>query len=174
MKTTSDQAVADLPMGCSKAQFLTFIVPTAIDGADTLAGLCAGAAEQAEKVAQDWEILLLNHGGEAGTRAAVEDLLERDPDHVRALHLEAMGRSDALARGYREAKGDFVLTLESDQDNDLAEILPLMERLREQAGGGPAGEARDRWQRILPRGVLRRRIPIGVFRSKTRLAILPV
>ncbi len=82
-----------------------------------------------------------------------------DPDHVRAyIFTESQNRSAALALGYREAKGDLVFTLESDQRDDPRELSRFLERIEWQSVGLEANESNgsnQRWQNILPRGVLR-------------------
>ena len=150
-----------------KVRLLSFIVPSGSDEEGTLQALYDEVREQAGKVAEDWEILFVNHGGEAGTERCIETLSKRDPSHVRPFRVEGGGRSGALAVGYRQARGEYVFTLESDQDNDLREIAPFMRKIVRDAAEGRGGEPRDHWEKILPRSVLRRVVPTPIF-STTR------
>ena len=140
-----------------KVRCLSFIVPTH-DEAWTLRGLYQGIRRQAEAVADDWEILFIDRGSGVTTCRTIEELSRRDPGHVRGdCDCGARSRSDALALGYRMARGVYVFTVEPDLDDDPGEIPRFLERIR---GGGDevetGGEHSDRWRKILPRGVLRR------------------
>lgn len=133
-----------------KLKMLSVIVPTTRDGEEILRSICEGIREQAEEVAHEWELFIVDHGSDEETRRAIADLTEEDC-HVHGLRAMSGGRSSALALGYRHASGEVVLTMESDQDNDVKEIAPLLKRL-----SGDRQTEGDRWQNILPRGVLRR------------------
>ena len=151
---TADQREA--PEASAKIRRLSFIVPT-LDDANGLQGLYEGIRRQAEKVAEDWEVLFVDRGSGETTREVLETLEARDPGHVRSDCAEGLrGYSDALARGYREARGDYVLTVEPEQDDDPAEIPGFFARIRKDEGASPATGDGDRWKKILPRGVLRR------------------
>lgn len=158
---------------CPKVSLLSFIVPTATDAEGALRAMYDEIREQADQVADDWEVLFVDHGVEEKTRGGIEQLLACDPFHVRTLRVEQPDRSDALALGYRQARGEFVFTLEADQDNDVREIAPFMQKISRDRSGETEGG--DRWQKIMPRGVLRRvrasRIPRS---SRGGLTLLPV
>lgn len=150
---TADQRKA--PGASAKIRRLSFIVPT-LDDANGLQGLYEGIRRQAEKVAEDWEVLFVDRGSGETTREVLATLAARDPGHVRSDCGEGLrGYSDALARGYREARGDYVLTVEPEQDDDPAEIPGFFARIRSAECTTANGDG-DRWKKILPRGVLRR------------------
>jgi hypothetical protein len=148
-----------------KVHLLSFVVPATRDSCESLRVLYDAIREEAGKVADNWEILFVHHGVEESTRRAIDELCEMDPSRVFALRAECSERSDALALGYREARGQLVFTLEPDQDNDLHEIVPFLGKLCR--GPLPDGTASfgDRWQKIMPRGVLQRMRRTSMLRS---------
>ncbi|MFP6876716.1 MAG: glycosyltransferase [Roseibacillus sp.] len=144
-------------------------MPTSCDEEETLQSFYDGIREQAEQVAADWELLFVGHGVKEETHRWIARLTEKDPSHVRPFRIRSGARSDALALGYRQARGEVVLTLESDQDNDLKEIAPFLNRIsQDRTSSG------DRWQKILPRGILRRIAPSRMSKStQAPRAMLP-
>jgi len=95
----------------------------------------APLAEKIEKVFAelagcDYECLLVNDGSTDGTRAALDNLAERDP-RFRPLHLvENRGQSAALVAGMRRAEGEYVLTLDGDLQNDPGDFPTVLELLK--------------------------------------------
>lgn len=79
----------------------------------------------------DFEILFVNDGSSDGTRAAMDALAARDP-HVRPLHLARnMGQSAAVYAGLTRGRGDYLLTLDGDLQNDPADFPRFLELLEE-------------------------------------------
>ena len=137
---------------------LSFVVPAPHHLA-TPKDLYKVVREQTERLEANWELLFIDHGRCEKTWLLIQSLVRDDPDHVRAyIFTESQNRSAALALGYREAKGDLVLTLESDQRDDPRELTRFLERIEWQSVSLEANESKgsnQRWQNILPRGVLR-------------------
>jgi glycosyltransferase involved in cell wall biosynthesis len=74
----------------------------------------------------DKEVLLIDDGSTDGSRAIMEDLARRHPE-VRCAFLERnQGKGAALARGFREARGDVVLIQDADLEYDPAEYRALL------------------------------------------------
>jgi len=74
------------------------------------------------------ECLFVDDGSTDGTREVLARLSALDPS-VRPLHLTRnMGQSAALVAGLREARGEFILTLDGDLQNDPCDI-PIFLRL---------------------------------------------
>ncbi|MFP6866379.1 MAG: glycosyltransferase [Roseibacillus sp.] len=137
---------------------LSFVVPAPHHLA-TPKDLYKVVREQTERLEADWELLFIDHGRCEKTWLLIQNLVRDDPGHVRAyIFTESQNRSAALALGYREAKGDLVFSLESDQRDDPRELTRFLERIEWQSVGLEANESNgsnQRWQNILPRGVLR-------------------
>jgi glycosyltransferase involved in cell wall biosynthesis len=115
--------------------------------------------KQTEALHVDWEIVFVNQGQCEMTWLATQRLVRKDAGHVRVFQqTDDQCRSSALALGYREAKGDLVFTIESDQQDDPSEISRFLARIEWESNvfqSGERNDAQQRWQNILPRGVLR-------------------
>ncbi|HNT87054.1 MAG TPA: glycosyltransferase family 2 protein [Candidatus Hydrogenedentes bacterium] len=77
------------------------------------------------------EVLLVNDGSTDGTRAAIDGLASAHPA-VRAVHLARnQGQSAALYAGMTRSRGDYILTIDGDLQNDPADFPRFLELLGE-------------------------------------------
>ena len=78
----------------------------------------------------EYECVFVNDGSKDGTRAELEKLQAADP-HVRPLHLvKNSGQSAAVVAGMRRAKGDYILTLDGDLQNDPCDFPEMLKLLQ--------------------------------------------
>lgn len=98
----------------------------------------------------DLECVFVNDGSTDGTEGAIEAAASAYP-WVRAVHLERnFGQSAALLAGMRESKGDFVLTLDGDLQNDPADLPRIAELLEDyDSVFGVRVNRQDSWVRKL-------------------------
>jgi dolichol-phosphate mannosyltransferase len=97
------------------------------------AGPLAGKMQAvfAELPAYDYECLFVNDGSTDGTRAELERLAAEDP-RMRPVHLKQnRGQSAALIAGMRRARGEYILTLDGDLQNDPADFPRILDLLGE-------------------------------------------
>jgi dolichol-phosphate mannosyltransferase len=93
--------------------------------AEKIAEVFAGLPDYA------YECLFVNDGSTDGTRARLDALAEQDP-RVRPLHLKRnRGQSAALVAGMRRARGEYILTLDGDLQNDPCDFPKMLELLKE-------------------------------------------
>ncbi len=79
----------------------------------------------------DYECLFVNDGSTDGTREALDELAGRNPC-VRPLHLaENCGQSGAMIAGMRRSKGDYVMILDGDLQNDPCDIPEMLRLLKD-------------------------------------------
>jgi glycosyltransferase involved in cell wall biosynthesis len=107
----------------------------------------------AQALGDPYEIVFVNDGSRDGTLARLEAIRAGDPN-LRIVDLDGnFGEAAALSAGFAHARGDVVVTLDGDGQNDPAEIPRLLARL------GPdvdvvSGRRRERkeafWSRVLP------------------------
>ena len=100
-----------------------------------------------------YEIVFVNDGSGDRTLARLLELRARD-GHVRIVDLDGnFGEAAALSAGFAHARGEVVVTLDGDGQNDPADVSALLARL------GPevdvvSGRRRRReepyWSRVLP------------------------
>lgn len=99
------------------------------DEADSLRELHAELVRALEGLGRSFEILYLDDGSRDGSDHVIAELAERDP-RVRGLSFRRnFGKSAALAVGFRMARGDWVLTLDADLQDDPAELHKLVAEL---------------------------------------------
>jgi len=79
----------------------------------------------------DYECLFVNDGSTDGTREQLERARQRNP-RIRPVHLvQNRGQSAALVAGMRRARGEFVLTLDGDLQNDPCDFPKMLDLLKE-------------------------------------------
>lgn len=134
------------------ADSLSFIVP-AMNEVATLETLFAGIRAQAEKITPVWEVIFIDDGSSDNTWNVMKTLARREAAHVRALRFRHnRGKADALALGYREAKGEIVFTMDADLQDDPNEIPRFLEKLGEgfDIVSGYKKKRHDPWHKVLP------------------------
>jgi glycosyltransferase involved in cell wall biosynthesis len=83
----------------------------------------------ATALGQPYEIVFVNDGSRDGTRTALDQLRATDP-HLRIVDLDGnFGEAAALSAGFAHARGEVVVTLDGDGQNDPADIPRLLARL---------------------------------------------
>jgi dolichol-phosphate mannosyltransferase len=93
-----------------------------------------------------FEVVFVDDGSTDGTLAELRRLQELDP-HIRILHFRRnFGQTAALAAGFHHARGEAIVTLDGDLQNDPAEIPRLVEKLSEwDVVCGIRMRRQDRW-----------------------------
>jgi glycosyltransferase involved in cell wall biosynthesis len=107
---------------------VSVVVPVK-DEVDNVASL---AREIAAALAHEpsYEILFVDDGSSDGTTQRLTDL-KSEIAHFRPLrHARNLGQSRGLATGIANAKGEIIVTLDGDGQNDPADIPKLLAKLR--------------------------------------------
>jgi glycosyltransferase involved in cell wall biosynthesis len=98
-----------------------------------------------------WEVVFVDDGSTDGTFGALTRLHDAH-DNVRVVRLRRnFGKSAALAAGFEQARGDVVVTIDTDLQDDPAEIPRLLAKLDEgfDLVTGWKSRRRDPWTRRL-------------------------
>jgi glycosyltransferase involved in cell wall biosynthesis len=89
------------------------------------------AVRAALGVVYDWELILVDDGSTDATAAEVLCAAREDP-RVRLLPLARnYGQTPAMQAGFEAARGDVVLTMDGDLQNDPADIPVLLDKIAE-------------------------------------------
>jgi glycosyltransferase involved in cell wall biosynthesis len=102
---------------------------------------------------RSYEVLWVDDGSTDGSLAVLAELARQDP-HVRVLRFARnAGQSAALAAGFERARGEIVVTLDADLQNDPADIPRLLAEMASPPGwdlvSGVREKRRDSWVRRL-------------------------
>jgi polyisoprenyl-phosphate glycosyltransferase len=83
-------------------------------------------------IGEPWELILVNDGSRDGTSAALDRCHREDPDHIVVIHFARnFGHQLAITAGMDHARGEAVVTIDSDLQ-DPPEVIPdLVARWRE-------------------------------------------
>jgi glycosyltransferase involved in cell wall biosynthesis len=84
-----------------------------------------------EPVGEEWEAIFVDDGSTDGTFAALTRL-HGEHEHVRVVRLRRnFGKAAALASGFAHSRGEVVVTIDGDLQDDPAEIPRLLVKLQE-------------------------------------------
>jgi len=86
-------------------------------------------ASALDGLGRPWEILYIDDGSRDGSDRVIAELAARDPRVRGASFRRNFGKSAALATGFRLARGEWVLTLDADLQDDPAELPKLVQVL---------------------------------------------
>jgi undecaprenyl-phosphate 4-deoxy-4-formamido-L-arabinose transferase len=116
---------------------------------------------------RDWEAIFVDDGSTDGTFAALRAIHDRDP-HVRVVRFKRnFGQHPAMHAGLARARGDRIVTMDGDLQNEPEDIPRLLETLdRVDVASGRRVARRDSPGRTLPSRVIN-----GLLRSFTRVDI---
>ncbi len=79
----------------------------------------------------DWELICIDDGSTDKTRQILKDLFEQKPYLRLILFKQNYGQSSAFDAGFKAAKGQFVITLDGDGQNDPKDIPRLVQMIQD-------------------------------------------
>lgn len=114
--------------GSASEPALSLVVPV-FNEEGNVEPLYVELTEVATRLGQPYEIVFVNDGSRDRTLPRLEALRAGDA-HVRIVDLDGnFGEAAALSAGFAHARGDVVVTLDGDGQNDPADIPALVARL---------------------------------------------
>jgi dolichol-phosphate mannosyltransferase len=119
---------------------------------ESLAPLQREILEEVRQANLDLEVLFVDDGSTDGSWAILRDLAERHA-WIHALRLRRnFGKSAALSAGFRAARGDIVLTMDADLQDDPREITRFLEALAKglDVVSGWKRVRHDPWHKVWP------------------------
>lgn len=109
---------------------LSIVVPL-YNEEDNLAPLYRELKSVLDGYGHSYEIIFVNDGSTDGSSAVLETL-HRDDESVTVIEFRRnFGKARALSAGFSEARGNIVITLDADLQDNPVEIPRFVERIRE-------------------------------------------
>ncbi len=117
--------------GAESPRLLLSVVVPLYDEEESLPQLQREIDQVCRKEHLDYEVIYIDDGSRDGSFAVLEDLFRKNK-RVRVFQLRRnCGKSEALSAGFAEARGEYVITMDADLQDDPAEIPRLLAALRE-------------------------------------------
>src|SRR5438094_6036083 len=108
---------------------LSVVIPL-LDENPSLAQLRAEIAAAAERERLDVEVIFVDDGSTDGSWDTIVALSRQD-GRVRGVRLRTnFGKAAALTAGFKAARGELILTLDADLQDDPAEIPRFLEKVK--------------------------------------------
>ena len=81
---------------------------------------------------QPYEVIFVDDGSRDNTFAVLNTIYQADPTHVKGVRLlRNFGQHPAVTAGFEQARGQIIITLDSDLQNPPEEIPKLLNKLAE-------------------------------------------
>jgi len=148
---------------------LSVVVPVHNE-AGNAASLCEEILAVMTVIGRPFEIIFVNDGSRDATLDELRQLGAREP-RLRLLDLDGnFGEASALCAGFHAARGDLVVTLDGDGQNDPHDIPRLLEALERNGCRVVSGWRQERQDGLLLR-VLPSRIANRAIAAVTRIPV---
>jgi len=107
---------------------LSVVVPV-FNEVESVGSLCAKLHEALSKIGRSYEIILVDDGSVDGTWEKLREAVG-GKEHFRLVRLRRnFGQTAAMSAGMHEARGEVIVTLDADLQNDPEDIPLLLERI---------------------------------------------
>lgn len=102
----------------------------------------------------EYEIIWVDDGSTDSTAEVLRDISQENSHNVGIILMRNIGQSGALMAGFDAAKGQYIATLDGDNQNDPDEFPQMIEKLEKEDLDAVIGWRKNRWK-----GNVIRRIP---------------
>lgn len=114
----------------SEKPYVSVVVPV-FNEEENVGPLHVELTEALERWGRSYEILLIDDGSADGTLERLREISSKDP-HVRVVRFRRnFGQTAALSAGFDLARGEVIVTMDADMQNDPADIPKVVEKLSE-------------------------------------------
>ena len=113
------------PVNGSSEALVSVVVPANNEVA-TVPALVEKTAKVFADLGRPWELVYVDDGSTDATAAAVEAEAAREPRVRLVRQRRRLGLTEALNRGFREARGDIIVFLPADLESDPEVDVPLL------------------------------------------------
>ena len=117
-------------MGPELPPELSIVVPL-YNEAESLPPLVAQLLAALRPLGRSFELVLVDDGSSDGTASVLRQLAAQTPELVAVLLRRNYGQTPAMSAGFDASRGELIVTLDGDLQNDPADIPLLLERLEQ-------------------------------------------
>jgi glycosyltransferase involved in cell wall biosynthesis len=108
---------------------LSIIVPV-YNEEETIPLLYQAVMDAMQPFQEEWELILVDDGSKDDSLSRLAETVEKDPQHVRVIGLRRnFGQTAAIAAGIDHAKGEIIVLMDADLQNDPQDIPLLLEKI---------------------------------------------
>jgi glycosyltransferase involved in cell wall biosynthesis len=93
--------------------------------------LCSEITEKLKGKIENYEVVFVDDGSKDNTFGVLSEIASHDKKVKVVKHLANVGQSGAIATGARYAKGEVVVTMDSDLQHDPEDIFSLLRKLNQ-------------------------------------------
>ncbi len=139
-------------MQTSTHGLISFVIPVKDEEA-SLHELYQRIAAEMERLERPFEVIFIDDGSEDDSWKVIDEIARSNPDGVLACRFRKnSGKADALAAGFRAARGEIIFTLDADLQDDPKEIERFLAKLDEGYDliSGWKKARHDPWHKVLP------------------------
>ena len=130
---------------------ISIVVPV-FNEADALINVCQGVRRELTRIGITWELIFINDGSTDSSDSILEQLADED-QRVRVIHFKRnLGQTAAMMAGFDHARGEVIIPLDGDGQNDPADISKMLEVL-DQGYDVVSGWRKDRQDHYIQRNV---------------------
>jgi glycosyltransferase involved in cell wall biosynthesis len=99
-----------------------------------------------------YEIIAVDDGSSDGTWAVIENLRDSIPNLIGIKLRRNFGQTSAMVAGFEHSRGQVIVTMDADLQNDPADIPALLDKMSEgyDIVSGWRKDRKDHWSRVWP------------------------
>jgi glycosyltransferase involved in cell wall biosynthesis len=115
----------------NQTRMLSFVIPL-LNEEESLVALHQAVADAVQSIPAAYEIIFVDDGSTDRSPAILRDLYLRDGEHVRVIQFRRnFGKMAAMTAGFARARGEIIVTLDADLQDDPGEVPKLLAKLDE-------------------------------------------
>jgi len=109
----------------------TSIIVPIYNEVENIRPLLAQVTAVMDQLEGDSELVLVNDGSQDGSTELLDEMVEHEPRLVVVHFRKNYGQTAAMQAGLEAARGDFLVTLDGDMQNDPKDIPKMLEQLEQ-------------------------------------------
>jgi len=123
----NDQAVENR----DRAIYISVVIPL-FDERENLRELYQRLVATLQGIGRSYEIIFVDDGSEDGSYEVLEAIFNSDPDRVKVIKFRRnYGKSSALSAGFKATRGEIIVTMDADLQDQPEEIPKLLRKMAE-------------------------------------------